>query len=99
MPNFLVSLIRTYVPIGVGFLVTYLAGVGVVIPEDASNGLILFVGALATALYYLIARAIEKALPGLGRILVGLGAGTEPKYTEPQAVRPLRDRSGPVPGR
>lgn len=81
MGDFITSLIRTYVPVGVGAVLTWLATtLHIVVPADASAGLTLFVGAVFTAVYYLLARAIEKAWPGLGKLLVGLGVGKAPQY-------------------
>jgi hypothetical protein len=95
--DFVVSLIRTYVPLAVGYLVAWLASTfNIVIPDDASQGLVLFVGAVLTAVYYLVARGVEAAWPGLGKILVGLGIGKAPQYPAVPAVGP-RIRSGPAP--
>jgi hypothetical protein len=81
MSDFITSLIRTWVPIGVGAFVTWLAtNYNVVIPEDASSSLVVGAMGLITALYYAAARAVEKAYPWLGRLLVGLGAGKAPEY-------------------
>lgn len=93
MNDFVTSLIRTYVPIGVGAALTWLATTfSIVVPDDASAGLTLFIGALFTAVYYLLARAVEKAFPSLGKLLVGLGAGKAPEYPPavPEAVRSVR---------
>lgn len=93
MNDFAKSLIRTWVPIGIGAVITWLAAnYDVVIPEDASSSLVVGAVALVTALYYAAARAIEKAYPWLGRVLVGLGAGSAPAYERPtpEAVRAVR---------
>jgi hypothetical protein len=91
--DFVTSLIRTYVPIGVGAVLTWLATtLHVIVPDDASAGLTLFIGAVLTAVYYLLARAVEKAWPGLGKVLVGLGIGKAPQYppTVPESVKAVR---------
>lgn len=81
MNDFVTSLIRTYVPVGVGAALTWLATTfSIIVPDDASAGLTLFIGAVLTAVYYLLARAVEKAWPGLGKLLVGLGVGKAPQY-------------------
>lgn len=93
MNDFITSLIRTYVPVGVGAALTWLATTfSIIVPDDASAGLTLFIGALFTAVYYLLARAIEKAFPALGKLLVGLGIGKAPEYppTVPESVKAVR---------
>lgn len=93
MNDFVTSLIRTWVPIGVGSVLTWLAAnYDIVIPKDASSSLVLGVGALVTAVYYALARAVEKAYPWLGKLLVGLGAGKAPEYPPavPETVRQVR---------
>jgi hypothetical protein len=93
MNDFITSLIRTWVPIGVGAVITWLAtNYNVVVPDDASSSLVVGVAALVTAVYYALARAIEKRFPGLGKVLVGLGAGKSPEYPTPvpEAVRSVR---------
>lgn len=86
MNDFVTSLIRTWVPIGIGGFIAWLAtNYDIVIPADASSSLVVGAVALITAVYYAAARAIEKAYPWFGRLLVGLGAGKAPEY--PAAVR------------
>lgn len=95
MNDFITSLIRTWTPIGVGAVITWLAtNYSIVVPEDASSSLVVGVLALVTAVYYAVARAIEKAYPSLGKVLVGLGAGKAPEYP---AVGGVTTRSGPSP--
>jgi hypothetical protein len=93
MNDFVTSLIRTWVPIGIGAFITWLAtNYNIVVPDDASSSLVVGVAALVTALYYALARALEKAYPWLGRLLVGLGVGKAPQYptTAPAAVKSVR---------
>lgn len=76
-----VSLIRTWVPIGVGAVVAWLAASRhVVLPAHASAALGAFAAAACAAAYYGIARALEHAkgasMPAklartLGRYLLG----------------------------
>lgn len=74
-----VSLIRTYVPLGVGLAVTYLAQTfGVVLDEDTSAMASSAAVAIVTAVYYAAARALESRWPALG---VLLGASKAPSYT------------------
>lgn len=93
MNDYLVSLIRTWVPIGIGSLITWLSvSYGVVLSDDSSKYLILGAVGLVVGLYYAIARAVEAKFPALGRLLVGLGART-PVYppTAPESVEYLRN--------
>lgn len=93
MNSFLTSLIRTWVPIGIGAFISWLAtNYDIIVPADASSSLVVGVVALVTAVYYVLARAVEKAYPWLGQLLVGLGVGKAPEYppTVPEAVRTVR---------
>jgi hypothetical protein len=93
--DFVKSLIRTWTPIGVGASLTWLAtNYDLVIDDTASSSLVVGLAALLTALYYTLARAVEKAFPQLGAILVGLGVGKAPQYPAADGVRV---RSGPAP--
>lgn len=95
MNDFIISLIRTWVPVGIGAFITWLAtNYDIVVPADASSSLVVGVAALVIAVYYALARAVEKAFPALGRLLVGLGAGKAPQYP---AVDGVQTRSGPAP--
>jgi hypothetical protein len=74
----LISLIRTYVPVAVGWFLTWLAtNLGVVLDAESSTGLIVGVTALVTAAYYTLARLLESRWPWLGILL---GATKQPAY-------------------
>lgn len=91
MNNFFISLIRTWVPVGVGAFITWLAAnYDVVVPADASSSLVIGVMGLVTAVYYMLARLVEKRWPGLGKILVGLGLGQAPRYPGASAPAPVQ---------
>lgn len=77
--NFVTSLIRTYVPIGVGALASYLLTLGIDLDANAQLGLVTFLTALLQGLYYLIARLLEQRYPQLG---VLLGSSKTPDYKE-----------------
>lgn len=80
MNDHFVSLIRTWVPIGAGFVLTMLARkFGIVIDEESTAGLVAGVTALAAAGYYWLARLIEAKLPWAG---VFLGSRKQPEYTK-----------------
>lgn len=75
--NFVISLIRTYVPIAAGAVISYLLTLGIDIPADTRTGMVTTLTALTQALYYFIARKLEKKWPQLG---VLLGVAAKPKY-------------------
>lgn len=82
MSDQIVSLIRTYVPVGVGAALTWLATtLGVGVGEEASTGLTVGVVALVTAVYYAAARWAEGRVPWLG---VLLGSRRVPSYPPPE---------------
>lgn len=79
MNNFVTSLIRTYVPIAVGALISYLAVRGITLDANAVAGLVTFFTALLQALYYLAARLLEKKVPKLSILL---GSSAQPVYRQ-----------------
>jgi hypothetical protein len=79
MTEFVLSLIRTWVPIGVGALIAWLASIGIDAGDQASVGLTVAGTAIITGLYYLIVRTLESRFPWFG---VLLGAPRTPaRYT------------------
>lgn len=81
MNNYLVSLIRTYVPIGVGLLLTWVAATThIVISEHSRAVLVAACVAVLSAAYYALVRLLEKRVPQLG---VLLGAIAQPAYSAP----------------
>ena len=81
------SLIRTYVPLIVAALATFLGDIGILLPEDASTGLATFLGALLSAAYYLGVRLAERKWPQLGLLL---GSKKQPVMTKPENVVELK---------
>jgi hypothetical protein len=77
--DYLVSQIRTYVPSGVGALISWLAFRGVEVDTDTQLLLVTGGTAAATAGYYTIASAIQKKWPIAGRYL--LGSKKAPSYS------------------
>lgn len=72
------SVIRTYVPIGVGFVLTLLARkYGVVIDDTISTSLTTGLAALVAAVYYAGVRLLEAKVPPLGWLL---GFAVPPTY-------------------
>jgi hypothetical protein len=79
--NFVVSLIRTYVPIAVGVVLTWLARkAGIVLDEGTGAMASVVAVAVISAVYYTLARAVEERFPVIGKILVALGFGSAPAY-------------------
>lgn len=80
MSDFATSLIRTYVPIAVGALASYLLTAGIEIDANAQLGLVTFITAVLQGVYYLVARLLERKMPSIGGLL--LGSSKKPEYTE-----------------
>jgi len=80
MSQYLVSVIRTWVPIIVGWLVSQLLIIGVVIDDDTSKLLESAISAVTIALYYAAARWLETKFPNAG---VLLGYIRQPVYVDP----------------
>lgn len=78
MSNLVTSLIRTYVPIVVGALASYLLTVGINLDADAQLGLVTALTVILQGVYYLVARLLEKKVsPRFGLLL---GVASKPKY-------------------
>lgn len=77
--NYFVSLIRTWVPLGVGGLLTWLARThDIVIDETATATTVTAVTGIVTGAYYSIVRLLEvRVSGGYGWLL---GAAKKPKY-------------------
>ena len=92
MNDYFLSLIRTWVPIAVGAVLSWLAARGLSLDEEATYGLTAFLTALGGAVYYALARGLESRWPALGRLL--LGSKRTPAYEPPvpDAVRAVRER-------
>lgn len=78
MSDYLLSLIRTAVPAGVGAVLTYLAtrwGIG--LDEQTSAQVAAAATAVVTAVYYALVRALETRWPWFGKLL---GSSKKPAY-------------------
>ncbi|MBA9003722.1 hypothetical protein [Thermomonospora cellulosilytica] len=73
------SIMRTVVPLVVAVLLGQAAKVGLALPEGAVTEIVTVV---AGALYYALARVLEREFPAVGRLLLsaGLARGTNPSY-------------------
>lgn len=79
MSDLVVSFIRTYVPIAVGSLISWLTTKGLEIDPQAGQGLIVFLTGVLIAAYYGVVRLLERQWPQFG---VLLGSAKKPEYTE-----------------
>ncbi len=79
MSDFLISLIRTWVPVGVAAAVGYLATFGVEYSAAAEQQLAGAITALLAAVYYAVARVLESRWPAFGYLL---GVAKAPAYPE-----------------
>lgn len=78
MSDFVLSQIRTYVPIAVGALVAWLSLKGIQLDSSAALALGTGLGGLIAAVYYFVVRLVEKKYPQAG---VLLGSTSQPVYT------------------
>ena len=77
MHDLLISVIRTWVPIAVGTVLTYLATKGIEVDEATRVNLIAGLTGLVSALYYALARLLENLWPSFGLLL---GVRKTPNY-------------------
>lgn len=77
MSDYVTSLIRTYVPVVVGAVLTWLVTRGVAIDDVTSGAIIVALQGLLTGLYYTIARQLEARFPQFGWLL---GVPKTPSY-------------------
>jgi hypothetical protein len=78
--DFVVSLIRTNVPILVGGFIGWLVSLGVTVPEEAQGALTAALVVAGSAAYYAAVRALEKRWPWFGYLL---GSKAAPTYEAP----------------
>jgi uncharacterized membrane protein (DUF441 family) len=71
------SLIRTYVPLAVAYLVGWLASLGIDLSGEQQTALTGVIGTVVAALYYAVVRWAERRWPGLS---VLLGSSQQPSY-------------------
>lgn len=79
MSDFVTSLIRTWTPMVVGSVIAWLTARGIALDDGAVAGLTAFMAALFSALYYFVARLIERQNPKAG---VLLGTAKKVEYSE-----------------
>ena len=87
MNTLALSLIRTYAPILVGALASWLLTVGLDIDSETQAGLVIFLTGLLQAVYYTVVRVAEQRFPGIG---VLLGAAKSPDaYSKGEEAAPV----------
>lgn len=85
MTAFTLSLIRTWVPVIAGSIISWLAVMGLQIDTEGEKGLTIFLTGLLIGLYYLIIRLIGKKFP---QIEVLLGSAKSPDtYSKGDVVK------------
>lgn len=83
--NLPASYIRTFVPLGVGWLLSWaFRRGGFILDENSTQLASQALTVVLTAIYYFLVRLAEKAVPQLGWFL---GLATQPKYA-PTAAPP-----------
>ena len=81
MGDFIVSQIRTYVPIIVGALISWLVTTGILDAEaavGAQEGLIISITAILQGLYYFVVRLLARKWPWFETLL---GTKRQPSYS------------------
>lgn len=85
MSDYLISLIRTFVPLAVGYGLAWLAAkVGFVVDEDTATQLKQAAAAVAAGVYYALVRLLESRWPVFGWLL---GKAAPPAYAAAHASR------------
>lgn len=80
MSQYIISVIRTWVPVFVGSLIGWLVSIGIDVPEDARNSLIIAISGVTIAAYYALVRWLEQKFPQVGLLL---GYVKQPVYIDP----------------
>lgn len=79
MNDFVIGLIRTYVPIGVGALIAWLVTLGVNIDAETQAALVIAGTGVLQAVYYTVVRVVAERFPWVGALL---GVNKAPTYSE-----------------
>jgi sulfite exporter TauE/SafE len=94
--DYIVSLIRTWVPILIGSGLTWASvNLGFVLDDRSSAAVVAATLVVVIGLYYALARALEARWPLLGKLLIGLGAGKAPEYDTPTGSVQVRSGTSP----
>lgn len=98
-PGFIESLIRTWVTVGIGTGIAWLARrYGIVVDPTANTTVTAVSTALCIAGYYALCRLVEARFPRIGSFLISLGLiQSKPVYAQPdEAVRLIDVRTAHV---
>jgi hypothetical protein len=79
----LIGLIRTWVPIGVGAAISWLATNGLELDEETRTAAIVATTGAIQALYYTVVRLLENKVPAVGWLL---GSAKTPTYGGAEVV-------------
>lgn len=79
MSDYVISHIRTYVPIVVGAVAAWLVTIGIDLTPETQAGLIAALTGILQAVYYAVARALAQRWPWAESLL---GVGRSPSYEE-----------------
>ena len=82
MSNFIIAIVRTVIPIIVGWVVGLLAAINIPIEPDVQAGLVLSLSTLTASLYYLLVAWLERRWRWFGWLL---GVARNPVYEQPLA--------------
>lgn len=94
MSSLIPSLIRTYVPMLVALLGSWLASLGIDINDDQKAALVGVIGTVVGGLYYLAVRVLEKKVPSLTWLL---GSPVQPVAYKPGPLAPAVAAALPTP--
>ncbi len=84
--NYITSLVRTWVPVGVGVALSWLAAKYGIVVDDATKAQgMMFFTAFVTGIYYAAVRWLESKFPKLGWLL---GLPVQPGYLPVQGGKP-----------
>jgi hypothetical protein len=92
------SVVRTYVPIGVGYALTWLAALGIGLDPDAQTGLINGLALIGGGAWYGLLRWAEPHLPKWARALLFLSTKMPTYAPKPALTAPPRDLVDPATG-
>lgn len=81
MSSYILSLIRTYVPILVTLVVGWLLSLGITVDDSTQLALVGGLSGLIGALYYAAVRWLEQRYPSVGALI---GAIHQPVYVDPK---------------
>lgn len=79
--NTVIGLIRTWVPIGVGAVISWLATLGLQLDSETQTATVVALTGVIQAVYYTLVRLLEDKFPAIGWLL---GSAKTPNYGPPE---------------